>query len=79
MLWILKTKKHLCVERHYPLVSSCDQNSNKQSTIGMAVSTADPMLMKGSKNCIANSHGLESASTTADHDAKPNSKELHWE
>ncbi len=30
----------------------------------MAVSTADPMLMKGSKNCIVNSHGLESASTT---------------
>ncbi len=34
--------------------------------------------MKGSKDCIVNSHGLESASTTADHDARPNSKELHW-
>ncbi len=44
----------------------------------MAVSTADPMLMKGGKNCIANSHGLESASTTVDHDARPNSHELHW-
>ncbi len=39
--------------------------------IDTAVSTADPMLMKGSKNCIGNSHGLESASTTADHDARP--------
>ncbi len=36
------------------------------------------MLMKGSKDCIGNSYGLESASTTVDHYARPNSKELHW-
>ncbi len=37
--------------------------------IGMAIDTADSILVENSKDCITNSHGLESASTTADNDA----------
>ncbi len=47
--------------------------------IGMAIDTADPVANENSKDCIVSSHGLESASTTGDHDARPNTKGVHWE
>ncbi len=44
----------------------------------MAVSTADLMLMKTVRIALGIVCKIESASTTADNAARPNSKELHW-